>query len=224
MRAWAIRAKELNRCMQCLTLCTKDKNCIGKDGNPDYLCQHCHAPRTYWNPESQRSVIQRNCKESQTEENSDMVQESQTELQDGKNIIEKLRKQIETLNSKMSSLEGSLESSNATIKCLDEKLQGPIKEQEQELQKVDNLELLCKEKEVELRRLWEQLGKKDFYLEQYRKTSAQLSQSFPAAEQQPCPTSPSNNLEQTNETNSIKTFEKPPGPTAKVNCDSESFI
>ena len=104
------------------------------------------------------------------------------------------------------SLEGKLESSKETINCLDEKLQSTIKEKEQELQKVEKLDLLCKEKEAELRRLWEQIGKKDSQLEQFWKTSAQLPQSFPAAAQQPCPTSPSNNLEQANETNNMKTL------------------
>ena len=85
-------------------------------------------------------------------------------------------------------------------------LEGRLEEKEQELQKFDKLDGLCKEKEAELRRLWEQIGKKDFELEQFRKKSAQLPQSFPAAVQQPCPTSPSNNLEQANETNSIKTL------------------
>ena len=52
--------------------------------------------------------------------------------------------------------------------------------------------------------MWEQIGKKDFELEQFKKTSAQPLQTSPATVQQPCPTPPSNSLEQTNETNGIK--------------------
>ena len=73
---WAYRAKELNRCMQCLTLCTVETNCIGKDGDPDYRCQNCNAWRTYWNTEHQ--YVNRNCKESQTETNPTTDQESQS--------------------------------------------------------------------------------------------------------------------------------------------------
>ena len=114
--------------------------------------------------------------------------------------------QIKDLNGKILSLESRLESSKETISCLDGKYQSTIKEKELELQKVDKLDVLCKEKEVELRRLWEQIGKKDYELEQFRKTTARPSQTIPTAVEQPCPTLPSNSFEQIYETNSMKTL------------------
>ena len=97
-----------------------------------------------------------------------------------------------------------MESSKATIDDLDWRLQSITKEKEQELQKVNKLDLLCKEKEIELRKLWEQIGRKDLELEQHRKTSSQSSQTIPATAQQSCPTPTSNSLEHVNERNSIK--------------------
>ena len=157
-------------------------NCLtswenGKDViNDHFICKHCGEGE--W--EEPRDEL-----EAQYES---WVKSLNTQLQEEKTITEKFKTQIEDLNVKISSLEGRLE------------------EKEQELQKFDKLDGLCKEKEAELRRLWEQIGKKDFQLEQYKKTSALPSQSFSATEQQPCPTSPSISLEQTNVTNNIKTL------------------
>ena len=92
----------------------------------------------------------------------------------------------------------------ATIKELNSQWHYTVQEKEQELQKVGELDLLCKEKEVELRKLWEQIGQKDFELEQHRKASAQSSQSVPATTQQPCPTPAFNNLGHIHEINCIK--------------------
>ena len=72
------------------------------------------------------------------------------------------------------------------------------------MRKVGDLDLLCKEKEAELRKLCEQIGQKDFELDQYRKASAQSSQPAPATTQQPCPASASNNLGHIHELNCIK--------------------
>jgi len=58
--------------------------------------------------------------------------------------------QIEEMNSKISTLENKLESSIATINELNWQLQNIVKEKEQELQKVNKLDSICKEKEVEL--------------------------------------------------------------------------
>ena len=187
--------------MQCLTLCTKETNCIDKDGILDYRCPHCYVPRTYWNPES-RYVTQENCKESQTEDNIHLGQECQAELQQAKAIIENQKMQIEELNSKITSLEDKLENCNTTIDSLNWKLQCIIKEKEQELNKVNELDLLCKQKEIELRKLQEQIGKRDIELEQYRGTNAQPYQTIPATPQQPSPTS--NHLEHIKETNCTK--------------------
>ena len=114
------------------------------------------------------------------------------------------RIQIEELNSKISSLEVKLKSSITTINELNSQWQYTVQEKEQQLQKVGELDLLCKEKEVELRKLWEQIGQKDFELEQHRKASAQSSQSVPATTQQSCPAPASNNLGHIHEINCIK--------------------
>ena len=203
MESWARRAKKLNRCIQCLTLCTTEDNCLDKDGDPKYCCPHCYAPRTYWNPEY-GYVLRENCKESQTEENSFIGQECQEELQKGKDIIEEQRLQIEELNSRISTLEVKLKSSIATIKELNSQLQYTVQEKEQELRKAGELDLLCKEKEAELRKFCELIGQKDFELDQYRKASAQSSQPAPATTQQPYPPSVSNNSGYIKETTCIK--------------------
>ena len=70
----------------------------------------------------------RETKESQTEGDSYIDQESQIELQEAKGIIENQRRQIEELNNKILSLEDRLESSNTIIDSLDWKLQSIIKE------------------------------------------------------------------------------------------------
>ena len=76
-----------------------------------------------------------------------------------------------------------------------------MKEKEQELQKVNKLNSLCKDREMELKKLWEQIAHKDIELEQYKQRNAQPSQTAPAAAQQPCPASGSNNLGHFNESN-----------------------
>ena len=79
-----------------------------------------------------------------------------------------------------------------------------MQEKEQELQKVNKINSLCKDKEMELRELREQITQKDIELEQHRKTSAQPYQTIPATAQQPCLTPTSNHLKHINETNYIK--------------------
>ena len=103
-----------------------------------------------------------NGKESQTEENSHIIQECQTELQEGKIIIEEL-------NNKILELENKLKSSNAAINELNLQWQNTVQEKEQELQKVNKLNSLCKDKEMELKKLWEQIAQKDIELEQTEK-------------------------------------------------------
>ena len=145
-------------------------------------------------------------KEVQTEGKSYTIQELQTELQQGKAIIENQKMEIEELKSKMLSLENKLEKSITTINELNWQLQNTVKEKEQELQNVNKLDSLCKEKEVELRKLQELINQKDIELEQHRKPSAHPSQAVPAAAQQPCSnTTPTvNQLEHMKETNCTK--------------------
>jgi len=195
---WIDRAKDLNRCILCLAQPTLETKYKDKYGCPRWCCKHCGK---CWDQSPRPQV---NCKESQTEDNIHLVQACETELQEGKAIIDNQKRQIEDLNRKILSLENKLENSNAIIDSLDWKLQSIIKEKEQELQKVSILDSMCKDKELELRRLQEQICQKDIELDQHRKTSAQPYQTIPATVQQPCLTPTSNHLEQINETNFIK--------------------
>merc|ERR1712179_794193 len=112
-------------------------------------------------------------------------------LQEKQSTIEDQRILIEELNNKISSLENKLESSITAINELNWQLQNTVKEKE--LQRVDTLDLVCREKETELRRLQQQICQKDFELEQHKKTGAQPSQTIPATAQQPSPVITSNN-------------------------------
>merc|ERR1712105_182227 len=125
-------------------------------------------------------------------------------LQEKQSTIEDQRIQIEELNNKISSLENKLESSITAINELNWQLQNTVKEKEKELQRVDTLDLVCREKETELRRLQQQICQKDFELEQHKKTGAQPSQTIPATAQQPSPVITSNNSGVFHEINSIK--------------------
>ena len=154
IRTWLERAEELGRCCECLTLLTADAK--------EYT--NCHNERMYKFPFYRVKLT----KESQTEENSSIVQECQTELQERQSTIEDQRIQIEELNNKISSLEDKLENSITAITELDWQLQNTVKEKEKELQKVNTLDLVCREKEIELRRLQEQISQKDLELEQHR--------------------------------------------------------
>merc|ERR1712105_107935 len=107
----------------------------------------------------------------------------QTELQEKQSTIEDQRILIEELNNKILSLENKLESSITTINELNWQLQNAVKEKEEELQMVDILALLCRQKETELRGLQQEMCQKDFELEQHKKTSAQPSQTIPATAQ-----------------------------------------
>ena len=181
------RTKELNRCVDCLTLFTTDTN----------RCTHCNCKRIYWHPWTEDT-------ESQTETNATTDQESQMELQQMETIINDQKLETEEIRKQAAVLEGKLENSISTINELNWQLNNTVKEKEQELQKVNKLDSLCKEKEMELRKLQELISQKDIELEQHRKTSAQPSQTIPAPAQQPCPTPTFNHLEHFNETSGIK--------------------
>ena len=185
---WMFRAEQLSRCGECLTLFTTDEK----------WCSNCRVGRGYWKP------YQWSHQETQTEEDSSIVQEYQTELQEKQSTIEDQRIQIEELNNKISSLENKLESSITAINELNWQLQNTVKEKERELQRIDILDLVCRQKETELRRLQQQMCQKDFELEQHKKTSAQPSQTIPATAQQPNLVITFNNSGDSLETSHIK--------------------
>ena len=148
LQQWADRAKELNRCMQCLSLCTTETNCIDKDGHPNFTCRHCGRWRVYWDGEHR--FLSRHYKESQTETNTE-DQEIRTELIQAKEIIEKQNSQINELSNKVSDLENKLANSISENNGLKINLKQCIThEKEQALQKIEALELACHKKDVEL--------------------------------------------------------------------------
>ena len=155
MRKWISRARELDRCVDCLRPWKLSKpNIMTETSDLISFCSYCTNHRYNVWPQGNQKPCCTNfppqrpkvTKESQTQENIYIGQESQTELQEGKAIIENQTRQIEEMNSKILSLENNLESSNATIDSLDWKLKSITKEKEQELQKVNKLDTLCKKK------------------------------------------------------------------------------
>ena len=191
IEAWIGRARVLDRCRNCLSL--------WKFNTVTYesaiVCKHCG--------EGHKDVDTRQSKESQTTDDTHLVQ-FQTELQEKESIIEDQITQIEELNSKITALEVKLKNAKASIKELNYQWQSAVNEKEQELHKVNDLDSLCRQKEMELRELREQVDQKDSELEQHRRKSAQPSQTVPPAAQQFYPASASNNQGHINETNCIK--------------------
>ena len=86
------RTKELNRCVDCLTLFTTDTN----------RCTHCGTKRIYLDPWTEDS-------ESQTETNDTTDQESQMELQQMETIINNQKLRTEEIKKQVVVLEGKLE-------------------------------------------------------------------------------------------------------------------
>ena len=202
IKQWMCRAEALGRCGECLTLFKADEA---------EICTNCHTYRKYWHPghnwKSQNGV---NCKGSQTETHDNREQELQNELllvtehfMNAQRRIDDLKEQIENLNIKIADLETKLEDSKTAMNELNFQLQNAQEGKEQELKKVNTFDSLCKEKEVELKKLKELISQKDTELEQHRKISVQTSQSIPAKAQKPCsnPTPTSSHLEHINEPN-----------------------
>ena len=184
--AWLRKASEDDRCVDCLH--------PWKEGRDHTECSNCYGNRAkdYFPSQSPQET-----RESQM--NDYTVQETQDELQQEKAITGDQRLQIKELSNKISALEIQLKSSIETITELNSQLQNTLKEKEQELQKVNSFDSLVKEKEMELRKLQEQIKQKDLELERHRQTSAQSSQSIPAAAQQPYLASTFNNSEHIND-------------------------
>ena len=78
---WIARARDFDRCVNCLTPWKFSTRVFGLI----ILCSHCgHGSKD----------VDKQSKESQTEVNSYIIQESQTELQEGKAIIDNQRMQV----------------------------------------------------------------------------------------------------------------------------------
>ena len=105
---WICRARELDKCVDCLR---PWKPFIQNNGHY-IVCSHCGTVDI-------NNVLKgiQYTKESQTEDTS-LVHESQSELQQGKDLIDNQKRQIKELNSKILSLEDRLEGSNTTIDSL----------------------------------------------------------------------------------------------------------
>ena len=173
------RAKQLNRCAECLTLFTTDTN----------KCTHCSTRREYWDPWRQWTHM---CypkiidSESQTETKNCKNQESHTEPQQTQTIIEYQRSEIEECNKKVAILENELEHCVSVKNNLNSQLQNTILEKEQALQKADDLQLACHARDVKLvearaavKELQEEFSKKALQLEQYKTLNAQSSKVTP---------------------------------------------
>ena len=114
------RAKQLNRCAECLTLFTTDTN----------KCTHCSTRRVYWDPWRERTKIKES--ESQTETKNCKNQESQTELQHVETVIDK--SQINQFK-KVAILENELEHCVSVNNDLNSQLLGITQEIQQAHQK-----------------------------------------------------------------------------------------
>merc|ERR1712179_335328 len=128
----------------------------------------------YWKPGEGNNI---GC---QTRDVSDTTQECKSELQ-------KREIMMEDLKNKLSELERKLESSNTMINELNWKYTDVLKGREQEVLKNSKLDALCKNKEMELKSLQEQLLQKDDELEHHRRKSAQPSPNAPGLIQQHIP-------------------------------------
>merc|ERR1712055_1103344 len=196
---WMRRAQELGRCGECLTLFKADAT----------DCANCHNSRSY-------------LKKSQTGENSNKVQKCQKELQESKTIMKDLK-------NKILELEEELKGANTALSEVGKKWTNTLRTKNQELKRADKLDSLCRNGEVELKKLQEQIGEKDRerwaqpsqaapavvqqqYSAQIQQCPAQIQQHCPAATQQQCPVSTqqhcpasaSNNLGHYNTPNLIK--------------------
>ena len=100
------RAKELDRCVNCLTpwktSISEMQDSSIQFSEIDIFCMHCANNLTCV---FKNVVRDTKTKESQTEDNMHLVQECETELEEGKAIIENQSRQIEELNNKILSLE-----------------------------------------------------------------------------------------------------------------------
>ena len=171
MDDWMRRAKQLNRCANCLTLCTTGHNGFDQYTNdPKYTCKHCNAWRTYWDTSCNLGGC--NLKESQTETKTYTDQESQTELQHVETVMDK--SQVNQFK-KVAILENELEHCVSVNNNLNSQLLGITQEIQQAHQKANALELACHARDVELidaksavEGLQEQIVQRDLQLEHLR--------------------------------------------------------
>ena len=147
MRAWMARTRELERCAECLTRFTEKNH-----------CEHCGTVRVYWWPHWRPS------KESQTETNTYIDQESQTELQQAQTTIDNQELRIQELNNNILVLEDELLNYYSVNNNLKSQLLSATQEKEQALADI---------------------RKKDWQLEQCKQTDAQPLNVTPATSTRP---------------------------------------
>merc|ERR1712179_291555 len=148
-------------------------------------CSNCNAGGTcWWRP------FQSYYKKSQTGKNGNIVQKCQKELQESKTIMKDLK-------NKILELEEELKRANTALSEVGKKWTNTLQEKNQELEKVNELDSLCKsgemeqeklqeqidQKDMKLEKLQEQISHKNMELEKHRERCAQPSQAAPAAVQ-----------------------------------------
>merc|ERR1712179_624167 len=148
-------------------------------------CSNCNAGGTcWWRP------FQSYYKKSQTGKNGNIVQKCQKELQESKTIMKDLK-------NKILELEEELKRANTALSEVGKKWTNTLQEKNQELEKVNELDSLCKsgemeqeklqeqidQKDMKLEKLQEQISHRDMELEMHRERWAQPSQAAPAAVQ-----------------------------------------
>ena len=160
MEFYMRRTKELNRCVDCLTLFTTDTN----------KCTHCFTKRIYWHQWTEDT-------ESQTETNVITDQESQMELQKMETIINNQKLESEEIKKKVAVLEGKLKNTIDTINSLSWQLQATIREREKALHRANTLNQMCQARDLELidakaimEELQAEISQKDFELKKQSKT------------------------------------------------------
>ena len=168
------RAKQLNRCAEFLTLFTTNTN----------VCTHCRTRRVYWDPRREWTKIKHS--ESQTETKNCKNHESQAELEQAQTIMNNQKLQINELNDKLAILESKLEHYVSANDSLNSQLQNTTEEKEHALLKIDSLQLVYHERDVELvdaraavEKHQEEVGQKELQLEQYKISIAQPSKVMP---------------------------------------------
>ena len=160
---WMKRAKELNRCAECLTLFSKG----------DYMCAHCGTPRGYWIPTN--ITWKDNQKETQTSPDICIDQELHAELRQAETMVNEQKMQIADLNNKLLVLEEKLENYALAYNNVNSQLQIMTEQKELALQTTISLQNTLLDQHVEMNKLLTDNKQKDLQLEQHKQINNQFS-------------------------------------------------